>query len=86
MSHQLVPFVVVEQQRLFERSSNVSVCGGTLEVGCSILGEFVLRQILLFVVFRKRKSLIQVLLLQLPMCALQVLQRRPNQEVVYILC
>lgn len=41
-TYQLVPLIVVEEQRLFERSSGVGVRGGALEVGGSKLGELVL--------------------------------------------
>lgn len=47
--HQLVSLVLVEKQRLFEWLSDVSVRGHSLEIcGCK-LGEFILRQVLLFV-------------------------------------
>lgn len=42
VQYQLVSLIVVEQQRLFERTSDVRVCGGTLEVGGSKLGKLVL--------------------------------------------
>ena len=41
-THQLVPFVLVKQQRLFQRPSDVGVSGNTLEVGGCKLGELVL--------------------------------------------
>lgn len=58
VTHQLVSLVVVEQQRLFERSSDVRVCGVALEVGGGKLGELVLRQVVLIIVLRQRKSLV----------------------------
>lgn len=42
VQYQLVSLIVVEQQRLFERTSDVRVCGGALEVGGSKLGKLVL--------------------------------------------
>lgn len=44
-SHQLLSFVLVKKQRLFEWSSDVCVGGNTLEVGGCKLGELVFRQI-----------------------------------------
>lgn len=41
VAYQLVSLVVVEQQRLFERPSDVRVSGGALEVGGSKLGKLV---------------------------------------------
>ncbi|TNN77771.1 hypothetical protein EYF80_012069 [Liparis tanakae] len=63
VTHQLVSLVVVEQQRLFQRPPDIGVRGGALEI-------------ILSVVLRKRKSLVQILLLQLSMGPLQVLRRR----------
>lgn len=48
--HQLVSFVLVEKQRLFQRPSDVGVGRDTLEVGGRKLGEFVLGQVLVFLV------------------------------------
>lgn len=42
LTYQLVSLIVVEQQRLFERPSDVSACIGALEVGGHKLGELVL--------------------------------------------
>lgn len=42
VQYQLVSFIIVEQERLFERTSDIRVCGGTLEVGGSKLGKLVL--------------------------------------------
>lgn len=43
VTYQLVSLIVVEQQRLFERPSDVRVRGGALEVGGSKLGKLVLQ-------------------------------------------
>lgn len=63
-SHQLVSFVLVEEQRLFQWSSDVGVGGDALEVGGCKLGKLVLRQILLLLL-GQRRGFVQHLLFSL---------------------
>lgn len=49
-SHQLVSFILMEKEGLFEWSSDVGVSGNPLEIGGCKFGELVFRQIFMLVI------------------------------------